>query len=145
VEEYFAHVEQALASCPLVDEISSERPKITKQNQQWTFAYWKATIKFSTGHELRVVEIYRCANDGAIARYFNYHFMDANRSCIFRFDAHGRGIRDGDACHLHVGANEMVIEEGHIWAQRLDLRKLDFRVVFHLAVRHLKGKALPWE
>jgi hypothetical protein len=111
----------------------------------WTVITWKASVTFDSGHELEIYERYNKDADGKMLFGFNYHFMDGAKNCIFRFDTHGYEFPFGEPCHVHLGADEVTMENGDGRLCGFGLENIDFLAVFRLAYRQIKGRRLPWE
>ena len=107
-------------------------------------ATWAAEITFDTGDVLEVLETHKISGS-SVQFGFNYHFMDVERKCRFRLDTHGQEYPPGEPCHVHVGENEQIVENGSGRLCGYGLERIDFLVAFHLANQFLKGRKLPWD
>jgi hypothetical protein len=111
----------------------------------WKVITWKAKITFNSGHKMEILEHYKKDDEGRTIFGFNYHFMDSEGNCIFRFDTHGYEFPLGEPCHIHLGPNEKIAENGDGLLCGFGLENIDFLDAFRLANRVIKGRPLPWE
>jgi hypothetical protein len=114
--------------------------------EDWYFISWNALITFCTGHKLSVSESYSRGSGLKIHRALNYHFMDEENKCIFRFDTHGREWPIETPCHIHLGEDEQILEQNDQRLNTLDLANIDFLSAFQYAFGYaIDNRGFPWD
>jgi hypothetical protein len=71
--------------------------------------------------------------------------MDEQKKCIFRFDTHGRSQPFEAACHVHLGEDEEICENGDGRLRDYSLEQIDFLEAYRLAHSKVNARRLPWE
>lgn len=110
----------------------------------WQVITWRAKISCANGITLEAFEFHEKIN-GNHCRKIKYHLMDVNQKCIFRVDTHGETIPLESACHVHVGCDEVRIDDGDERLGTVSLRGLGFPEIFGWVHASLDGKRLPWD
>ena len=80
IEEYFLHVEQTLASCPQIEQMT-----LTKEKRAPHIGFVKGEIAFSGGIRLFLMEFVR-TEPRVVKTKYRYHCQDANGNPLFRYD-----------------------------------------------------------
>lgn len=96
IEEYFVHLEEALASCPQVAQTT-----LTKEKRAPHIGFVKGTIVFSQGLQLFIMEFVRTEPRLAKTKY-RYHCQDAKGRLLFRYDDAPHHHNDTFPHHKHV-------------------------------------------
>ncbi len=143
-QAHFALIERVLATDQGRFAIETKGVIVEKSWQNWYVIQWRATIRFLSGHELEVLELYRRTAD-SILKSVSYHFMDDVGKCIFRFDTHGHEVALATPCHIHLGETEETFENGHGRLCGFSLETVDFLEAFRLAHSKINSNRLPWE
>jgi hypothetical protein len=145
-ETYFDTALRALASCErkLNADIVSRGVAVQGSWHSWELIVWRVTITFTSGHVLEILESHEKKMRIKHYRKAKYHFMDADRKCIFRVDTHKDSIPFDDPCHLHFGEHE-TIEDGDPRLRGQSLIGIDFLTVFSWVHQYLEGKPLIWQ
>jgi len=145
-EHYFETALQTLASCESYVEIDSRGVEIQGSSwHAWDVIVWRATVTFATGHVLEILESHEKKMKIKHYRKVKYQFMDPDHKCIFRVDTHKTSIPFDESCHLHIGEDEAVIEEGDPRLQGVSLIGIDFLTISSWVHQHLDGKLLIWQ
>jgi hypothetical protein len=143
-KRYFEPAVQALETHRGYAEADGPGVKITGGDwNDWELIDWRATVKFSSGETLEILEIHSRVS-GVHLRKIKYHFMDANRNCIFRVDTHGNPILFDDPCHLDLGPAEERIDDGDPRLGGQSMKGIGFWEILDWIHRYLDRTPLPW-
>jgi len=105
IEEYFLRLEQALASCPYIEQIT-----LTKEKRAFHIGFVKGEIVFAGGVRLFLMEFVR-TEPGVVKTKYRYHCQDMSGNPLFRYDNAPHHQTDTFPHHKHtfrLSAEEMV-------------------------------------
>jgi hypothetical protein len=145
-EEYFAQVAKQLGSCRAT--VSVDGPHYFPDQEKWEVIQFNVKIEFPSGEILEVGDYWQRRRRNLLLHTFQYQFMQADQTCIFRLDSHGGEIPYDGKCHVHVGAKgteEKTFEDDDSRLRGYRLSEITFLSAFALAHRYLKGKKMPWD
>jgi len=144
-QSYFENALRALASCESYAEIVSSGVQVQEKWHSWELILWRVTITFASGEVFEIFESHEKRMKIGHYRKVKYHFMNAGHECIFRVDTHSGAIPFDDPCHLHVGADETVIEEGDPRLHGQSLVGVNFLTILSWVNQHMDGRPFIWE
>jgi Family of unknown function (DUF6516) len=105
IEEYFLRLEQALASCPQIEQMT-----LTKERRASYIGFVKGEIVFAGGVRLFLMEFVQTESRVVKTKY-RYHCQDASGNPLFRYDNAPHHQTDTFPHHKHIfrlSAGEMV-------------------------------------